>query len=78
MTSLHTIAAFAQRARTLIAIAMLALVLVGAPLAINAANVFATPWSPHIAARHYLAPSNMAPLADAMPNLQCGAIVLPC
>ena len=78
MPSLNTFSAFAQRARTLIIIAMLAIGLAGAPLAINALNIITTTQTPHIAAPHFSAPGATSPLADATPNLRCGGVASPC
>jgi len=75
MISLHSIVAAAQRGRTWIAAAMLAIVLFSAPLATNA--VTATQAS-HAAIPHYAVSGNSSPVADVTPFWGCGAIVLPC
>ncbi len=75
MNSVHATRSLAQRARMLIALATIAIAVFGAPLAAHAVTA---PQAPHAATPHYSAPSSELPLADATPNTNCGAIVLPC
>lgn len=84
MNSVHATRSLAQRARMLIALATIAIAVFGAPLAAHAvtaplaAHAVTAPQTPHAATPHYSAPSSELPLADATPNTNCGAIVLPC
>ncbi len=75
MTSLHAIVTVAQRGRTWIALATLAIVLFSASLA---ANVAAPTQASHVATPHYAVSRTSSTVADVTPFWGCGAIVLPC
>ena len=75
MTSVHTIITAAQRARTWVAAALLAIVLFSAPLV---ANVATPAQASYVATPHYAVSAKSSTVADVTPFWGCGAIVLPC